>query len=97
MSSELKSSLCPIGNKEFSVEDIENHVDKCLFLNSECETALKRQYQDDTTKSPLLLNKKPKNKSGSSQASTSSFENDSSDVCIVYLSLTALIFMFGME
>lgn len=72
MSNSTKNSLCPICNKEFPIGSIENHVEKCLFLNSECETTLKRQYQEDLPKSPVLPNKKLKNSSFREvQASTS--------------------------
>ncbi|CAH1388734.1 unnamed protein product [Nezara viridula] len=77
MSNSTKNSFCPVCNKEFPIESIENHVEKCLFLNSECETTLKRQYQEDLPKSPILSNKKIKNSSiREVQASTSGTDNN---------------------
>uniref|UniRef100_A0A146LMN1 ATPase WRNIP1 n=2 Tax=Lygus hesperus TaxID=30085 RepID=A0A146LMN1_LYGHE len=34
MSSPAQVSSCPVCSKDFPLKDIENHVDKCLFLNS---------------------------------------------------------------
>lgn len=33
---------CPVCNREFRNETIENHVNKCLFLNSQMEKTSKR-------------------------------------------------------
>lgn len=76
-SSEIKVSLCPICNKDFPLDCIEGHVEKCLFLNSENDKTLKRQHQEDSlSKSPSIFAKKPRGSRSNDQVPSTSSFND---------------------